>query len=183
MSDDPDRTRSDFVRAVPDGDTIARDVCRRCGFILYDNPKVVVGSVVRAGDRLLLCRRAIEPRRGYWTLPAGFLELHETPEEGARREAMEEANAAIEIESLLAVYTIPRISQIQLIYRATLEGEASPGPESLEVDLFDWSDIPWDDIAFPSVHWALGHEQSIIAGDGSGPFGNPHGAAGGMMYD
>ena len=174
---------STFFRAVPDGDTIERDICKTCGFIVYDNPKVVVGSVVRAGDKILLCRRAIDPRKGFWTLPAGFMELNETPEDGARREAMEEANATIEIESLLAVYTIPRISQVQLIYRAVLVGDASPGPESLEVDLFDWADIPYDDIAFPSVHWALGHEREIVFEGAGGPFGNPRGETGEMMAD
>jgi len=177
----PDSTT--FVRGVPDGDTLERDICQRCGFILYDNPKVVVGSVVRAGDQILLCRRAIEPRKGFWTLPAGYLELHETPEDGARREAMEEANATIEIESLLAVYTIPRLSQIQLIYRAVLVGEASPGPESLEVGLFDWDAIPTADIAFPSVHWALDHERRIMSDEASGPFANPHGKTGDILPD
>ncbi|MBB4305180.1 ADP-ribose pyrophosphatase YjhB (NUDIX family) [Rhodobium orientis] len=177
----PDRT--DFVRAVPDGDTHERDVCARCGFISYDNPKVVVGSVVRAGDKVLMCRRAIDPRKGFWTLPAGFLELNETPEEGARREALEEANARIEIESLLAIYTIPRISQVQLIYRAVLHGDVAPGPESLEVALFAWDGLPAAaEIAFPSVIWALDHEREIARG-ASGPFGNPRGALGDMVSD
>ena len=176
---DPAKTPSpQFVRAVPDGDTIERDVCRNCGFIAYDNPKIVVGAVVSAGDRILLCRRAIPPRHGFWTLPAGFMELNETPEDGARREAMEEANAAIAIERLLAIYTIPRISQVQLIFRARLESAVSPGPESLDVALFDWADIPWDEIAFPSVHWALGHERALREGTGEAPFANPPGNAG-----
>ena len=180
MSGEPPRERSEFVRAVPDGDNVERDICQKCGLVIYENPKVVVGSVVRFDNRILLCRRAIEPRKGFWTLPAGFLELHETPEAGARREAMEEAEADICIESLLAVYTIPRISQVQLIYRATFDGNAAPGPESLDVELFDWDDIPRDEIAFPSVHWALDHEWAIASGKASPPFVNPDGATGDM---
>jgi ADP-ribose pyrophosphatase YjhB (NUDIX family) len=167
-----------FVRAVPEGDTAERDVCERCGFVAYQNPKVVVGSVVRAGDRILMCRRAIEPRRGFWTLPAGYLELGETPEEGARREAMEEANAAIRLTGLLAVYSIPRLGQVQLIYRAELEGGFAPGPESLDVRLCTEAEIPWDELAFPSVRWALDHDRTWREGGAAGPFANPPGEVG-----
>ena len=133
-----------------------RYVCGRCGHIHYTNPKIVVGSVVAHGDRILLCRRAIEPRKGLWTLPAGFLEEHETPEDGARREAREEACADIQLEALLAVYTVAHISQVQLMYRARLPTqEFAAGPESLDVRLFAWNEIPWDELAFPSVKWAL----------------------------
>ena len=146
------------VRAVPEGDTHERMVCPDCGFIDYENPKVVVGSVVVTEDRFLLCRRAIEPRLGFWTLPAGYLEAHESTMAGAAREALEEARATIAIEGLLAVYDIPRISQVQIIYRARLADPAfEPGPESLEVRLFAWEEIPWDALAFPSVRWALDH--------------------------
>jgi ADP-ribose pyrophosphatase YjhB (NUDIX family) len=146
------------VRTIPDGDTHERMVCPDCGFIAYENPKVVVGSVVVAEDRVLLCRRAIEPRLGYWTLPAGYLEVNESTAAGAEREALEEACARIAIEGLLAVYDIPRISQVQIIYRARLADPAfEPGPESLEVRLFAWEEIPWDALAFPSVRWALDH--------------------------
>lgn len=171
----------DFVRRLPDGDTVERDVCRRCGFIHYDNPKIVVGSVVRVGAQILMCRRAIEPRLGFWTLPAGFLEQHETPEDGARREALEEANAAIEISGLLAVYTVPRISQVQLIYRASLAGDFSPGPESLEVALFSHDEMPFDEIAFPSVYWALDHDRAVARGRAAAPFSNPAGEAGNLV--
>lgn len=144
------------VRAVPPGDDRPRLICPDCGFIVYDNPKIVVGSVCHWQARVLMCRRAIEPRKGFWTLPAGFLELHETTEEGTAREAWEEARARIAIEGLLAIYNIPRISQVQLIYRARLVSpEVAVGPESAEVRLFAWPDIPWDEIAFPSVHWSL----------------------------
>src|SRR5678816_2859720 len=105
-----------FDRRVPEGDTRERLVCRDCGFIHYQNPTIVVGSVATWDGRVLLCRRAIEPRVGYWTIPAGFLEQQETPEEGAMREAREEAGAEIEIDGLLGVYSVARISQIHLLY-------------------------------------------------------------------
>jgi ADP-ribose pyrophosphatase YjhB (NUDIX family) len=171
-----------FIRKVPEGDTNERYVCDDCGHVYYTNPKIVVGSVVAHDGRILMCRRAIEPRKGFWTLPAGFLEEHETPEEGARREAMEEARATIVLDALLAVYSVPRISQVQLMYRARLEKpEYSAGPESLEVALFAWSEIPWDEAAFPSVHWALNHywetrNQRVFA-----PFVNPVGETGNLF--
>ena len=144
------------VRRVPEGDNRERLVCDDCGFVVYDNPKVVVGAVCEWDQRILLCRRAIEPRRGYWTIPAGYLELHESTEEGAMREAHEEATAKIAIDTLLAIYNIPRISQVQLIYAARLETPSiAPGEESLETKLVAWPDIPWDDLAFPSIRWAL----------------------------
>ncbi len=170
-----------FVRRIPDGDDRPRRICEDCGFVDYENPKVVVGSVVAWQDRILLCRRAIHPRRGFWTLPAGFLELHESAPEGARREAWEEAQAEIEIDQLLAVYSIPRISQIQLIFRARLEApEFAAGPETLELDLFRWQDIPWEEIAFPSVHWALGHFQEVRDQPSFAPRSNPPGETGDM---
>src|ERR1700755_1113500 len=123
-----------FVRRVPEGDTMERYVCGDCGHVVYANPKIVVGSVVTYGDRILMCRRAIEPRKGFWTLPAGYLEENETPEDGARREAREEADCEIVLDGLLAVYTITRLSQVQLMYRARLPREAfGVGTESLDV--------------------------------------------------
>jgi ADP-ribose pyrophosphatase YjhB (NUDIX family) len=161
-----------FRRRVPSGDSLERDVCERCGFVAYDNPKIVVGSVVRSPGGFMMCRRAIAPRIGFWTLPAGYLEHGETPEEGARREAREEAGADIVLDALLAVYTIRRLSQVQLIYRATLRGGYAAGPESLEVREFAWDELPWGELAFPSVTWALEHERA--AADGHlPPFGNP----------
>ena len=152
--------RGPSLRGIPEGDNRERMICRECGYILYDNPKIIVGSVARRDDRILLVRRAIEPRRGFWALPAGFLELNESSNAGAEREAWEEACARIEIEGLLAIYDIPRISQVQLIYRARLLDERiAPGPESLEVALFGWDEIPWSDLSFPSVRWALQHER------------------------
>ncbi|MFO1070674.1 MAG: NUDIX hydrolase [Geminicoccaceae bacterium] len=140
----------------PEGDDRDRHVCRDCGTIHYVNPKVVVGAVCTWGDRLLVCRRAIEPRAGFWTIPAGYMEMGETAEEGAIREAWEEARARIRIDGLIATFSVPRISQVQLLYRATLLDPAvAPGPESLEVELIDWDDIPWADLAFPTVGWVL----------------------------
>jgi ADP-ribose pyrophosphatase YjhB (NUDIX family) len=163
-----------FSRRVPDGDTMERYVCGQCGYVHYTNPKIVVGSVVVHDDRILLCRRAIEPRKGLWTLPAGFLEEHETPEDGARREAREEACADIRLEALLAVYTVAHISQVQLMYRARLPTqEFAAGPESLDVRLFAWNEIPWDELAFPSVKWALRHYRETKHLSVFAPFGNP----------
>lgn len=153
-----------FERRIPADDERARLVCKDCGFIYYENPKVVVGAVCHWNERILLCRRAIAPRRGYWTLPAGYLELQESTLEGTLREAWEEARARIEIEGVLAIYSIPRISQVQVIHRARLlSPDVEPGPESLEVGLFGWDDIPRNDIAFPSVHWALDHYREAVA--------------------
>jgi ADP-ribose pyrophosphatase YjhB (NUDIX family) len=146
------------TRRVPHGDNRERLVCDDCGFINYVNPKIVVGSVVTLGDKFLLCRRAIDPRDGYWTIPAGFMEERETTIEGAMREAWEEAYAKIEIDALLGIYNIPRISQVQMIYRARLvDPDVKAGEETREVGLFTWDEIPWDDLAFPSVRWALDH--------------------------
>ena len=113
-------------------------------------------------DKFLLCKRSIEPRKGYWTIPAGYMEENETSIEGAMREAQEEACADIKIDSLLGVYNIARISQVQLIYRAKLVSpNVAAGPESETVGLFIWDEIPWADLAFPSVHWALGHFREL----------------------
>ena len=170
---------SSFSRRIPDGDSLPRAVCDHCGFINYENPKIVVGSVVTYQDKFLMCRRAIEPRRGYWTLPAGFMEKGETSEQGAQREAREEANAEIRIRDLLAVYNIPRISQVQLMYRAELvDPEVSAGEESLEVAFFTWDEIPWDELAFPSVYWALTQFASVLDQTRIIPFGNPEGELG-----
>lgn len=168
-----------FERRVPEGDSVERDVCGQCGHIHYSNPKIVVGSVVTHDRYILLCRRAIEPRKNYWTLPAGFLEEHETPEQGARREAHEEALCEIELDGLLAVYSVPHISQVQLMYRARLKTpDFAPGPESLETRLFAWEDIPWDALAFPSVHWALHHFRETEGKATFAPFTNPPGKSG-----
>jgi ADP-ribose pyrophosphatase YjhB (NUDIX family) len=164
-----------FVRRIPEGDHRERMVCADCGHIAYENPKVVVGSVVVADGTVLMCRRAIEPRLGYWTLPAGYLELGETVEEGAMREALEEAQAEIALEGILAVFSIARIGQVQVIFRARFADTPhfAPGPESLEVGLFAWDSIPWDNIAFPSVRWALDAWRQAGASPLGAPLGNP----------
>jgi ADP-ribose pyrophosphatase YjhB (NUDIX family) len=147
---------SRLVRRIPEGDDRERLVCPDCNFVAYENPKIVVGSIVAEGDRVLLCRRAIEPRAGFWTIPAGYMEMGETVAEGAQREAWEEARARIAIDGVLAVYSIARLDQVQVIFRARwAEPGYEAGPESLEVRQFSWDEIPWDDIAFPSVRWAL----------------------------
>jgi len=150
------------VLTVPEGDDRERLTCPDCGFVHYENPKIVTGVVALWEGRILMCRRAIEPRRGHWTLPAGYLELNETSAEGAAREAWEEARAQLEVGPLLAVYDIPRISQVQMFFRARLlSADVAAGPESLEVDLFAWSEVPWSELAFPSVGWALRHHREV----------------------
>jgi ADP-ribose pyrophosphatase YjhB (NUDIX family) len=141
---------------VPDGDSIARYVCTSCGKVHYSNPLIVVGCVPEAGSRVLLCRRAIEPRYGYWTIPAGFMENDETLAEAAARETLEEARARVEIHDLFAVVDVLHARQVHLMYRATLlDGGYGVGAESLEVGLFEPEQIPWQDIAFQSVRFAL----------------------------
>ncbi len=165
---------ADFVRSIPAGDNRERDICSTCGHVVYENPKVVVGAVVAEDGRVLLCRRAIEPRRGFWTLPAGYLELDETTAEGARREAMEEAGADIALDGVLALYDVSRIGQVQVLYRASF---ATPGiragEESLEVRMFAWEEIPWDAIAFPTVRWALQAWRDLGSAALGAPAGNP----------
>jgi ADP-ribose pyrophosphatase YjhB (NUDIX family) len=167
-----------FRQTVPEGDSAPRSVCGHCGHVAYENPKIVVGSVVIHEGKVLLCRRAIEPRRSFWTVPAGYLELNETPEEGAIREAREEAMAAITLGPLLAVYSVRHLSQVQMIYLATLDGGLhAPGPESLETRLFSFDALPEADIAFPTVHWMLAHAREALARREAGmsaglPFGN-----------
>jgi ADP-ribose pyrophosphatase YjhB (NUDIX family) len=143
---------------VPPGDTRPRQVCPACKTIHYENPRIVVGCVPEHEGRILLCRRAIEPRRGYWTVPAGFLENGETLEAGAARECYEEALATVEIGSLLAVVNIPEGHQVHVFFRARLPTpDYGVGEESLESKLVTREEIPWDDIAFRSTRFALDH--------------------------
>ncbi len=163
-----------FLKHVPDGDSRERHVCDDCGWIHYQNPKIVAGAVVTYGDKFLICKRSIEPRSGYWTVPAGYLEDHEAPDEGAAREAREEANADIKIDALLGIYTIARISQVQMIYRASLaKPEFSVGEETSEVALVAWQDIPWAELAFPTVTWALNYYAQTIGQTAFQPMINP----------
>lgn len=172
------------VEQIPEGDDRLRLVCPDCGFIKYDNPKIVVGAICTWEDRILMCKRAIEPRLGYWTIPAGYLEINESTEEGALREAREEAGAELRLDALLAVYNIPRISQVQLIYRAELLSEAIfAGVESQEVGLFTADEIPWRDLAFPSVRWALTQYAEVKDTTVFAPFTNPDGESGDFTPD
>lgn len=141
---------------IPDGDHLPRHVCTACKTIHYQNPRIIAGCVPQWQGRILLCKRAIEPRRGYWTIPAGFMENGEAVQEGAAREAMEEALANVEIGSLLAIVNVIRAHQVHIMYRARLlDTNFGVGPESLEVNLYDEDAIPWGDIAFLSVEFAL----------------------------
>ena len=175
------RDKGPRLRTVPRGDNRERLVCPDCDYVAYENPKVVVGVVATWEDKLLMCRRAIEPRRGFWTLPAGFMEMDEHPEDGAAREAWEEARANLEIVDLLAVYSLRHISQLQLFYRARLlSPDVSAGPESEEVGLFSFDALPAAELAFPSVHWAIDHYQRVRGADSFATFGNPPGKTGDM---
>lgn len=143
---------------IPDGDNRLRAVCDACGHIQYLNPKIVAGCLPVWGDRILICKRAIEPRYGMWTLPAGFMENGESVAEGAAREAMEEANARVEITDLYTVYSIPHISQVYMMFLAKLlDPDVSAGTESLEVKLVTEDEIPWDQLAFTMVRRTLKH--------------------------
>lgn len=143
---------------IPPGDTLPRHVCERCGTIHYQNPKVVVGALPVWEDKVLLCRRAIEPRHGMWTLPAGFMENEETTAQAAARETLEEACARIEVGELYTLIDVSHISQVHIIYRARLlDLDFRPGEESLDVALFAEDEIPWERIAFRSIAISLRH--------------------------
>ena len=142
--------------AVPEGDNRERATCSDCGAIHYENPTNIVGTVPVWEEKVLLCRRNIEPRYGLWTLPAGFMELGETSAEGALRETVEEAGANIELQELFTVMNVVRVGQIHLYYRARLrDTRFEPGPETIEAQLFDENDIPWEQLAFRTVKETL----------------------------
>jgi ADP-ribose pyrophosphatase YjhB (NUDIX family) len=143
---------------VPVGDSLPRHVCTRCETIHYRNPRLVVGSLPEWEDRILLCRRAIEPMYGKWTLPAGFMENGETVAAAAVRETAEEACARIELGDMFSIVSVPHIDQVHVIYRARLlDLDFAAGEETLELHLFDESDIPWDEIAFRTIERTLQH--------------------------
>jgi ADP-ribose pyrophosphatase YjhB (NUDIX family) len=143
-------------RLPDDGDTRERAVCPSCATIHYENPLNVVGTLPYYGERVLLCKRNIEPRRGLWTLPAGFMELGETTAQGAARETVEEAGARFEMEGLLSVLSVPRVSQVHLFYLARLTSDRfEPGIETIEARLFAESEVPWEEIAFRTVRETL----------------------------
>jgi ADP-ribose pyrophosphatase YjhB (NUDIX family) len=143
-------------RLPDDGDTKKRAVCPACNTVHYENPLNVVGTVPVYGDKVLLCKRNIEPRKGKWTLPAGFMELDETTAEGAARETTEEAGAQFEMQTLFSVLSVPKVGQVHLFYRAKLTSDQfDPGYETQEAKLFAESEIPWDEIAFRTVKVTL----------------------------
>ncbi len=141
---------------IPEGDTLPRYVCSECGVIHYQNPKIVVGCIPEWEDRILLCRRAIEPRPGLWTVPSGFMENAETLVQGAARETLEEANARVNMGPLYAIYNLPHINQVHVLFRAQLlDLDFKPGIESLDVQLFGESEFPWDTLAFRVIREPL----------------------------
>jgi ADP-ribose pyrophosphatase len=162
---DEKRGTGPSIEKIPDGDNRPRLICPDCGYIAYNNPKIIVGAVCLWEERILLCKRAIAPSKGLWTIPAGFLELGETTAGGAAREVWEEAQARVAIDRLVGVYELPHISQVNIIYQARmLSADCAPGAESEAVQLVAWDEIPWEDLAFPSVRWSLERYR-----DGGGP--------------
>jgi ADP-ribose pyrophosphatase YjhB (NUDIX family) len=144
------------TQRIPEGDNRIRYVCDRCETIHYQNPNIVAGCIPVYGDKILLCKRAIEPRYGLWTLPAGYMENEETVEQAALRESVEEANANVRLEQLYSVFSLPHANQVYMMYLATLLDENfSPGNESLEVRLFSEDEIPWDQLAFRTIDYTL----------------------------
>lgn len=143
---------------VPADDNRDRAICTVCSTVHYENPLNVVGTLPVWQDKVLLCRRNIEPRHGFWTLPAGFMELGETTEQGAVRETVEEAGARIELQGLYTLLNVVRVGQLHLFYRARLlDTDFAPGPETIEAQLFTEDDIPWDELAFRTVRMTLEH--------------------------
>lgn len=147
---------SPVSRRIPPGDLLSRFVCDTCQTIHYQNPKIVVGCLPEWGDHVLLCRRAIDPRIGFWTFPAGFMEQGESAEQAAVRETLEESEADVDITSLYAVFSLPHISQVYMIFRGAMRNPRyGAGSESLEAQLFHPDAIPWETLAFPVIAEAL----------------------------
>ena len=163
-----------FGKRVPKDDSFERDICNHCGLIDYVNPKIIAGVVATWEGKILMCRRAIEPRKGFWTLPAGFMEQRETTAQGAASEAMEEAGADVETGALIGIYNVERISQVQMFYRGKLRHpNIAAGPESQAVALMAWDEIPWDELAFPAVYYALQHWHETREMENFAPFSEP----------
>ncbi|HEX7047567.1 MAG TPA: NUDIX hydrolase [Gammaproteobacteria bacterium] len=157
------------VLRIPEGDNLPRHVCDSCSTIHYDNPRIVAGCVVTREEKILICRRAIEPRKGFWTLPAGFMEHGETIAEAAAREAMEEACADVELDALYAIVDVIHVGQVHMMYRGRLKGGYhEAGPESIETALVSVTDIPWSELAFPSVRFTLERFREDLAAGGFG---------------
>jgi len=141
---------------IPEGDNRERHVCIDCGVVHYINPRIIAGTLPVYEGKVLLCRRAIEPRKGYWTLPAGFMENGETTAEAAARETIEEAEAKVDLHGLYTVFNLPHISQVYMFFRGdVIEGKFGVGTESLETQLFEEQDIPWNELAFPTIYRTL----------------------------
>ena len=158
-----------MLRVPDDGDTRQRAVCPQCQTIHYENPLNVVGTIPVLGEAVLLCKRNIEPRKGKWTLPAGFMELGETLAEGAARETTEEAGAQFEMQGLFSVLNVARVGQVHFFFRAQLTSDQfAPGHETMEARLFSEHEIPWDDLAFRTVKETL---KAFFADRQSGEFG------------
>lgn len=155
---------------VPDGDDHSRKVCSSCKRVFYENPKIIVGTIPMWKGKVLLCKRAIEPRYGFWTIPSGFMEKDETAEQGAARETWEEARARVQVERLHTLFSLPHVHQVYLLFLASMvDGSFEPGPESLECRLVDPRDIPWSEIAFRAVEFGLQrlgdlHEEGVHRG-------------------
>lgn len=157
------------VKRVPPGDSLPRFLCEDCGEIHYQNPRLVVGCIPELQDRVLLCRRAIEPRYGYWTLPAGFMENAETVAQGALRETLEEAGARVDLGAAFSMISVPRVNQVHLFFLArVIDLELKPGAETLEIRQFQESEVPWPEIAFRTVGMTLRY---WFADRGAGKFG------------
>lgn len=147
---------TELIYEIPDDDNRHRYICQSCNIVHYQNPKIVAGCIPVWEDKILLCKRAIEPRYGYWTLPAGFMELQETSLEAGIRETLEEANARVEVENLFAVFNLPYVDQVYMMFRSRLlDLDFSPGAESLEVKLYKEDEIPWEDLAFATIRETL----------------------------
>ena len=156
-------------RIPDDGDTKERAICSACHLVHYENPLNVVGTIPVWGAQVLLCKRNIEPRKGFWTLPAGFMELHESLAQGAERETDEEAGADIEMKALFTVIDVPKVGQVHFFFRAKLlSDQFNPGHETMEAKLFEEADIPWDDLAFRTVRETL---KAFYADRATGEFG------------
>ena len=144
------------IQRIPEGDNRTRAVCDHCDTIHYSNPKIVAGCIPVWEDRILLCKRAIDPRHGFWTLPAGFMENQETLEQAAARECLEEANARVQIGDVFSIYSLPHVNQVYMLYLSELlDLDFSAGEESLEVALYKEEDIPWGDLAFRTIEYTL----------------------------
>lgn len=164
--------RADIIVTIPDGDNRERFMCSSCDIIFYENPRIIAGSIAVYGDKVLLCKRAIEPRLGYWTLPAGFMENGETTQQGAWRETIEESQADVAIGELYSICNVPRINQVHMFYLATMSSDAcGPTTESSEVGLYSEADIPWDEIAFATVKQTL---ERFFSDRKQGTFGLQH---------